>query len=340
MENKSMIRRFSVADFEEEQEFLSLQHSLGWKLKSIRRGLYTFEKSAAEKIVYQLDYNPMDKDEDEYIQMFMDYGWEFIQKYKSRYYFRKTESETECKNNIFSDTESKAEMCKKLINRRLLLLIPLTIVIAILNVLFYSSILVPVYPFPIILSKVILGIMAFAMTIVFYVSYFSAIFKLNRIIRNGENETLDESLIKKRGIPNTVLVLLSVFACIAAMLLNLNEFAFGHAMPFNMGITICFILFWAIFLFLARKERKLLTYAVIFWGLTFVSAILVILVNYTTLELNVLMLPVIVMIGPMFGVDIISVNNVFSLSVIALIAIVFMAFGIWLTIKSKQKSTD
>ena len=335
MEIKSIIKQFSVADFEEEQGFLSLQHSLGWKLMSIKHGLYTFEKSPAEKFVYQLDYNPTNQDEDEYIQLFIDYGWEFIQKNKSRFYFRKLESDLESDNNIFSDRESKAEMCRKIVNRRLFLLIPLTFIVIILNVLLQTTGLIPVSPFSIFTTKVIAGTTGFVLTIVFYVSYFDVIFKLNRIVRSDKNQAFNELANKKKTIPNTVLVLLSIIVSITAMIFNLGEFAYGHAKPINTVITLCYILFWMIFLILARKEGKLLMYSTIFWGLTFITAIVMILINLTSLELVSIALLAIPLIGPLIGIDIIFADNVVTLSIIAFIAVVFTACGIWFIIKRK-----
>ena len=316
-----------------------MQHSLGWKLRTIKHGFYTFEKCSTEKYIYQLDYNPTGKDEDEYIQLFIDYGWEFIQKHKSRYYFRKLESDIESDNRIFSDRESKAEMCRKIVNRRLFLLIPLSFIVIILNVLLQTTGLIPVSPFPIFTTKVIAGATGVALTIVFYLSYFEVIFKLNRIIRSDKNQVLNEMANKKEAIPNTVLVLLSIIVCIIAMIFNFGEFAYGHAKPINMGITFCFILFWIIFLTLARKEVKLLVYATIFWGLTFITAIVMILINLVSLELVWIALLAIPLIGPLYGIEIISAGNVVTLSIIAFISMAFTACGIWFMIKRRSQIT-
>lgn len=336
MESKSIIKRFSVADFEEEQEFLSRQHSLGWKLKSIKHGLYTFEKCPAEKYVYQLDYNPTDKDEDEYIQLFIDYGWEFIQKNNSRHYFRKPESDTENENSIFSDRESKAEMCRKIVNRRLFLLIPLTFIVIIINLLLQTTGLIPVSPLPIFATKVIAGATGLILTVVFYGSYFDVIFKLNRIIRSGRNRAFNELDNKKKALPNMVLVLLSIIVCIAAMIFNLGEFAYGHAKPSNAVITFCFILFWILFLALVQKEKKLLIYTTVFWGLTFITAVVMILINLTPLEAVWVALPAIPLIGPLYGIEIIFADNVTALSIIAFIAMAFTACGIWFIVRAKR----
>ena len=58
-EKKKMLKFFSITQYEEEAEFLRLQHKNGWKLKKILfTGIYYFEKCQPEDVVYQLDYQP------------------------------------------------------------------------------------------------------------------------------------------------------------------------------------------------------------------------------------------------------------------------------------------
>jgi len=127
METKFEKHFFSLADFEEEQEFLMKHHREGWKLISFNRK-YEFEKCSPEEYCYQLDFNPEQKGEEDYIQMFVDCGWEFICKFREWYYFRKQKAVgEEC--SIFSDKESKIDMCKKVLNKQALITVAICFVI-------------------------------------------------------------------------------------------------------------------------------------------------------------------------------------------------------------------
>ena len=114
MEKKIIRKYFSLADFLEEQDFLQEQHKSGWKfveLKGINK--YIFEKTEAEDFVYQLDVIPDKNDEKAYLQMFREYGWEYITRYNSWYYFRKTRKSADEDMGIFSDADSKLDMIKR-----------------------------------------------------------------------------------------------------------------------------------------------------------------------------------------------------------------------------------
>lgn len=135
METKIVKKFFGLADFLEEQQFLEEQHKNGWKLLSFH-GLnkYTFEECFAEEYVYRLDYNVEYKDEDEYLQMFEDCGWEYIMKYQTWYYFRKKKSYMNVADNeIFSDNDSKLDMIKKVMWKQLFLMLPIMFFFIIYN---------------------------------------------------------------------------------------------------------------------------------------------------------------------------------------------------------------
>ncbi|MEG0367504.1 MAG: DUF2812 domain-containing protein [Coprobacillus sp.] len=122
METKIMRKFFGLADFLDEQAFLEEQHAQGWKFVRFQ-GLikYTFERCEEQEYVYQLDYKEDNKDKEEYIQMFVDCGWEYLMKFQAWYYFRKPKSGVSSQDNeIFSDKESKIDMVKKVIWRNLL----------------------------------------------------------------------------------------------------------------------------------------------------------------------------------------------------------------------------
>ena len=83
-------------------------HKKGWKFVKVSLGgLYGFEACEPEDVVYQLDYNPDGvKHQNEYLQMFKDCGWEYMQDFVGYSYFRKPVSEMDGDESIFCDDES------------------------------------------------------------------------------------------------------------------------------------------------------------------------------------------------------------------------------------------
>jgi hypothetical protein len=120
-ETKKAIKFFLLPDYEKEEKYLTDMHRNGWRLKKISLYTYTFEKCECENVVYKLDFAGEDnKDMQAYISMFAEYGWEYLQDVNGYSYFRKnadgiSDEDTE----IFSDSESRLEMIKKIINTKL-----------------------------------------------------------------------------------------------------------------------------------------------------------------------------------------------------------------------------
>ena len=127
METKILRRFFGLADFLDEQKFLEEQHRQGWKFKSYSyMTKYVFEKCEPEEYIYRLDYNENNQDEEAYIQIFSDCGWEYIMKFQTWYYFRKKKSTLNIQDNeIFSDNDSKIDMIKKVMWRQTFIVIPM-----------------------------------------------------------------------------------------------------------------------------------------------------------------------------------------------------------------------
>ena len=95
MQVKKQFKWFTIFEYEKEQDYLREMHKLGWKfIKVTGLGMYYFEKCIPQDVVYQLDYN---KDglahKDEYLKMFDDCGWEYIQDFFGYSYFRKAVAE-------------------------------------------------------------------------------------------------------------------------------------------------------------------------------------------------------------------------------------------------------
>lgn len=121
MEKKKQFKWFTIFEYEKEQAYLRQMHKAGWKFVKVNGlGMYHFEKCAPQDVVYQLDYN---KDglahKDEYLKMFDDCGWEYIQDYAGYSYFRKAVAEDKKAEEIFCDEESKFQMMQRVMKGRM-----------------------------------------------------------------------------------------------------------------------------------------------------------------------------------------------------------------------------
>lgn len=121
METKKQFKLFTIFEYEKEQDYLRQMHKTGWKFVKVSGlGMYHFEKCIPQDVVYQLDYN---KDglahKDEYLKMFDDCGWEYIQDYVGYSYFRKAVGEEQTLEGIFCDEESKFQMMQRVMKGRM-----------------------------------------------------------------------------------------------------------------------------------------------------------------------------------------------------------------------------
>ncbi|MBQ4282643.1 MAG: DUF2812 domain-containing protein [Lachnospira sp.] len=135
---KTIVRIINFSDFEKEEKLFREQHSKGWKLVSLSSfGTYTFEACEEEDVIYQADYADMPNDEkDSYLQMFADFGWEYVCELNGFIYFRKpVANHTEDDLTIFSDKQSKLNMIKTLQKKKLLPLSAIFLLLIIPNIL-------------------------------------------------------------------------------------------------------------------------------------------------------------------------------------------------------------
>ena len=121
-EYKKEFRYFTIFDYEKEQEYLSQMHERGWKFITVYfPGIYCFEQCKPEKVIYQLDYNQEGlAHKAEYLQMFADCGWEYLQNYTGYSYFRKAASEMDGEEEIFCDDASRLDMMKRVFTGRMI----------------------------------------------------------------------------------------------------------------------------------------------------------------------------------------------------------------------------
>lgn len=126
-DRKVEFKVFTVPEWKREEEYLREQHKNGWKFTKVDfLGCYHFVKAVPEDVVYQLDYN---RDglvhKLDYVQMFRDCGWEYLQDFVGYSYFRKPVAEMQGEEEIFCDYDSKLEMMKRVFKGRVIPMIVL-----------------------------------------------------------------------------------------------------------------------------------------------------------------------------------------------------------------------
>ena len=127
METKKEFKIFTIVNHKEEEQYLRRQHNAGWKfIKVTGLGIYHFEKCQPEDVVYQLDYNQEgSSNKAEYIGMFADCGWDYIQEFFGYSYFRKRAADMNGEEEIFCDDSSRLAMMERVYKGRL---VPLLVI--------------------------------------------------------------------------------------------------------------------------------------------------------------------------------------------------------------------
>ncbi|MFC2032893.1 DUF2812 domain-containing protein [Chloroflexota bacterium] len=108
------IKWFLPSQDEQEEAWLRSMSQKGWDLFSVGLpGIYRFRAGEPRDYVYRLDYQThKKKDEQEYLQLFSDAGWEHLGQMSTWHYFRKEAKEGEAPE-IFTDVESKVAKYKR-----------------------------------------------------------------------------------------------------------------------------------------------------------------------------------------------------------------------------------
>lgn len=138
---KTEFKFFTIPQWEQEQEYLSKRHGEGWKFTGVSfPGLYHFERCQPEEVAYQLDYNPEGTaHKDEYIQMFSDCGWEYLQDFVGYSYFRKPVSDMDGEEEIFCDDDSRLDMMRRVFKGRILPLIAIFLCVILPQLCYHSN---------------------------------------------------------------------------------------------------------------------------------------------------------------------------------------------------------
>ena len=144
---KTEIKFFSIPEWNKEEQYLREQHKNGWEFVEVNGFCqYHFKKCEPKDMVYQLDYNPDSvSQKEEYIQMFKDCGWEYLQNYVGYSYFRKAASEMDrTEEEIFCDDNSRLDMMTRVFKGRMIPLLTVFFVIIIPQIIMQSQIQSPV----------------------------------------------------------------------------------------------------------------------------------------------------------------------------------------------------
>ncbi|MBQ2726710.1 MAG: DUF2812 domain-containing protein [Clostridia bacterium] len=125
MNIRTEFKWFTIFHYEAEQEYLRRMHKNGWKFIKVSGGcIYRFEKAEPEDIIYQIDYNKDAADHEEYIKMFEDCGWEYLQDYAGQCYFRKPAVDMKSgEESIFCDDASRLAMLERVFKGRMVPLV-------------------------------------------------------------------------------------------------------------------------------------------------------------------------------------------------------------------------
>jgi hypothetical protein len=101
---------------EQEEAWLRGMSQKGWHLLSVGlAGIYRFRADEPRDYFYRLDYQTnKKKDQQDYLQLFSDAGWEHLGYMSAWHYFRKEAKEGEVPE-IFTDVESKVAKYKRVL---------------------------------------------------------------------------------------------------------------------------------------------------------------------------------------------------------------------------------
>ena len=101
---------------EAEEAWLRDMSQHGWHLTDVGLPIaYIFESGEPEDFVYRFDYPSFSKqDREDYLQLFVDAGWKFIDERSGWYYFRQP-GQADQELEIYTDAESKISKYQRLL---------------------------------------------------------------------------------------------------------------------------------------------------------------------------------------------------------------------------------
>ncbi|XCP83530.1 DUF2812 domain-containing protein [Roseburia hominis] len=169
-DTKTEFRFFTVPEWKKEEEYLRQRHKSGWKFVRVTfPGMYHFEKCEPEDVIYQLDYNQEGlAHKEEYVQMFRDCGWEYLQDFVGYSYFKKSALEMNGEEEIFCDDASRLDMMKRVIKGRMLPLLIMFFLVILPNIYIQSRIDSPINH---VLTCVFIGLLVAYLTLFGWIGY-------------------------------------------------------------------------------------------------------------------------------------------------------------------------
>lgn len=113
-EIKNKVKWFFPWQDQEEEEWLEQQSKSGLHLIKVNLfGKYSFEVGEPKDYIYRLDFHSDLKNDEPYLQIFEDAGWQNIPSELSWQYFRKASTE-DMSTEIFTDNQSKIKKYERL----------------------------------------------------------------------------------------------------------------------------------------------------------------------------------------------------------------------------------
>ncbi|MBC6309867.1 DUF2812 domain-containing protein [Listeria sp. FSL L7-1582] len=118
---KKVFKFITVDNVEKEEAFLEEMANQGWFFSKYASLRYHFEQGEPAEYTYCIDYKENSGDEEEYLGLFEDAGWEHVYAYpilNGRWmYFRKAMKEGAPKEAIFTDDASMVALWKTIRSR-------------------------------------------------------------------------------------------------------------------------------------------------------------------------------------------------------------------------------
>ncbi|MBC1501338.1 DUF2812 domain-containing protein [Listeria weihenstephanensis] len=118
---KKVFKFITVDNVEKEEAFLDEMASKGWFFSKYASLQYHFEQGEPAEYTYCIDYKEETGDEEEYLALFEDAGWEHVYAYPilsgKWMYFRKAVKEGAPKEAIFTDDASMVALWKTIRSR-------------------------------------------------------------------------------------------------------------------------------------------------------------------------------------------------------------------------------
>lgn len=124
--NKKCARLFWVWQEEKEIEWLRQMSQKGWHLENICIFIYTFRKGEPKDIIYHKDYTwTKHRDEEEYLGIFKDAGWNHICRQGYVHYFS-SPAENKFKK-VYTDNQSRLNNYRGLLRVHVIIIVMLII---------------------------------------------------------------------------------------------------------------------------------------------------------------------------------------------------------------------